>query len=98
MVMTAEPYATTCHSCGTVLERGLTPREKEILTLRAAGLRNGEIAERLVISVKTVEAHVSHICSRLGAATSDQAVATALRRGYLSFDEVDAAAEEGHPA
>jgi DNA-binding CsgD family transcriptional regulator/tetratricopeptide (TPR) repeat protein len=46
----------------------LTRREYEIARLVAAGLTNREIAERLVVSPKTVGAHVEHILAKLGAA------------------------------
>jgi DNA-binding NarL/FixJ family response regulator len=45
---------------------GLTERELEVLGLLAAGLGNGEIAERLYISPKTASVHVSNIYGKLG--------------------------------
>src|SRR4029453_2019350 len=44
----------------------LTPREVEVLALVAEGLRNGEIADRLVLSERTVGHHVSAILGKLG--------------------------------
>ena len=44
----------------------LTAREREIATLAARGLTNREIADRLVVSVRTVEGHVYRICNKLG--------------------------------
>ena len=46
---------------------GLTPREVEVLRLLARGLSNKEIAERLVISPKTVANHIEHIYAKIGA-------------------------------
>ncbi|MDQ1701906.1 MAG: hypothetical protein QOF57_1158, partial [Frankiaceae bacterium] len=43
----------------------LTMREREIATLIAAGLSNRDIAERLVVSVRTVEGHIYRACARL---------------------------------
>jgi DNA-binding NarL/FixJ family response regulator len=45
----------------------LTAREREIVTLAAAGLSNRQIAERLTVSVRTVEGHLYRACSKLGA-------------------------------
>ncbi len=59
---------------------GLTGREAEIAALVAAGLSNREIAARLVISKRTVDAHLGHILAKLGA-TSRVQVATWLRSG-----------------
>ena len=54
---------------------GLTPRQAEILSLMSEGLSNGEIAERLFISKKTVEHHVSAVLSKLGADNRARAIA-----------------------
>ncbi|MGH3620391.1 MAG: ATP-binding protein, partial [Sciscionella sp.] len=48
---------------------GLTRRQVDVLTLLATGLTNAEIAERLVVSVRTVDHHVSAILARLGVRT-----------------------------
>lgn len=44
----------------------VTPREKEVMTLVVAGYHNREIAEKLRISVRTVEVHKAHLMSKLG--------------------------------
>ena len=58
---------------------GLTPREAEVLTLVARGYTNREIAEALVISVKTASVHVSHILRKLDAPNRREAAAIAHR-------------------
>jgi non-specific serine/threonine protein kinase len=45
---------------------GLTPREREVLQLIAAGRTNHEIAETLVLSIRTVERHIETIYSKIG--------------------------------
>ena len=57
----------------------LTPREAEVLSLVARGYTNREIAEALVISVKTAGVHVSHILRKLDAPNRQQAAAIAHR-------------------
>jgi DNA-binding CsgD family transcriptional regulator len=61
----------------------LTPREVEIVQLLADGLRNAEIAERLFLSERTVENHVSSILRKLGARSRAEAVADARQLGVL---------------
>jgi DNA-binding CsgD family transcriptional regulator len=60
---------------------GLTTREVEVLSLLGAGLRNAEIAERLVVSPKTVDHHVSAVLRKLGMRTRAEAGAEAVRLG-----------------
>jgi DNA-binding CsgD family transcriptional regulator/tetratricopeptide (TPR) repeat protein len=56
---------------------GLTARQLEVLDLLEAGLTNAQIAERLVLSTRTVDHHVSAILTKLGAATRQEAVSRA---------------------
>jgi pimeloyl-ACP methyl ester carboxylesterase/DNA-binding CsgD family transcriptional regulator len=60
----------------------LSPREREILALLSDGLSNGEIAERLRISDKTVRNHVSNVFDKLGVWTRAQAIVFARERGF----------------
>jgi DNA-binding NarL/FixJ family response regulator len=52
----------------------LTPREREVLDLIAAGWSNAEITNRLVLSPKTVRNHVSSVFAKLGARTRAEAI------------------------
>ena len=62
----------------------LTRREREVLGLVAEGMRNRDIAERLIVSVRTVDHHVSAILRKLRAGSRVSAVVEARRRGLLS--------------
>ncbi len=64
----------------------LTDREREVLQLVAEGLTNQEIAERLILSVKTVETHRAHIMTKLDLTSRAELVQYALRHGYLTSD------------
>jgi len=65
---------------------GLTPRELEVLELVSEGLRNSDIAERLFLSEKTVDHHVSAILRKLDARTRGEASVKALRLGITGQD------------
>jgi DNA-binding NarL/FixJ family response regulator len=62
---------------------GLTNRQLEVLALMADGLGNADIGERLFISAKTVDHHVSAILSKLDAKTRGEAVAMASQAGLI---------------
>ncbi|HFQ94881.1 MAG TPA: response regulator transcription factor [Anaerolineae bacterium] len=68
-------------------EDPLTERELDILRYIAQGLTNQEIADRLVVSERTVRTHVSHILSKLHLANRTQAALYALREGYAQLDD-----------
>ena len=69
---------------GEAAPAGLTPRELEVLLLAAEGRSNADIAETLVLSVRTVERHLATVYSKLGFAGRNSraaAVSFALREG-----------------
>lgn len=63
---------------------GLTPREREVLDLVAAGRSNADIAESLFISPKTASVHVSNILAKVGAANRAEAAAIAHAAGLVA--------------
>jgi len=67
-------------------EDPLTARELEILRLIARGMTNQEIADKLVISERTVRTHVSNILDKLHLANRTQATLYALREGWSTLN------------
>ena len=63
---------------------GLTARELDVLTLLDQQLTNAEIAQRLVVTEKTIEHHVSAVLRKLDARTRHEASAAAARAGITT--------------
>lgn len=61
----------------------LTPREREVLNLIAAGRSLPEIARELILGLTTVKTHVQHLYEKLGVSDRAAAVAEAMRRGLI---------------
>jgi NarL family two-component system response regulator LiaR len=64
-------------------DAALTPREREVLELIAAGRSNKRIALELGIAEKTVKTHVGHLMAKLGVSDRTQAALLAVRRGLV---------------
>ena len=64
----------------------LTLREQEVLYLAAEGLTNAEIADRLVISPRTVETHRANLMRKLGLRNQTDLIRFALRQGILPIE------------
>jgi DNA-binding CsgD family transcriptional regulator/tetratricopeptide (TPR) repeat protein len=62
----------------------LTPRERSVLTLVAAGRTNRQIGDELFISEKTVSVHLSRVMTKLGVTSRTEAVSAAYERGLLA--------------
>ena len=60
---------------------GLTPREVEVLGLVAEGLTSAQVAHRLFLSPRTVEAHLTSIYHKLGVTSRAAAIRFALEHG-----------------
>ena len=71
------------------VDEPLTDREVEVLIFLARGLSNQDIADRLVISERTVRTHVSNLLSKLHLANRTQAALYALKEGLTSLAEVE---------
>jgi NarL family two-component system response regulator LiaR len=65
----------------------LSEREMEVLRLASKGISNKDIATELVVSARTVQAHLGNIFNKLGVGSRTEAVLHALRRGWFSLDE-----------
>jgi len=61
----------------------LTPREREILELIAAGRSLPDIAKQLILGLTTVKTHAQHLYEKLGVSDRAAAVAEAMRRGLI---------------
>lgn len=67
----------------------LSPRELEVLRATARGLGNDAIALELNVSVRTVQAHMSHIFDKTDTGSRTQAVIEALRRRWIRLEELE---------
>ena len=63
---------------------GLTPRERDVLELICDGRTNDEISDRLFISARTVDHHVSAVLGKLGVHSRKVAADEAVRRGLIA--------------
>ena len=79
----ATAYALSKEKSSTTPEHpaGLTPREVEVLGLVAEGLTNVEVAQRLFLSPRTVDTHLTSIYQKLGVSSRAAAVRFALDQG-----------------
>ncbi len=66
--------------------RPLTPREMEVLKLVAEGYTNQEIADRLFVSIKTIQAHRANVMEKLGLQNITQLVRYAIYTGLISSE------------
>jgi two-component system response regulator NreC len=65
----------------------LTPREREVLKLIAAGKTSREIAEELVLSINTVQTHRLHLMEKLNLHNRTELIKYAIRRGLIDAEE-----------
>jgi DNA-binding NarL/FixJ family response regulator len=70
------------------LAEKLSEREIEILKLAAKGLNNQDIADRVFLSRRTVQAHLSNIFGKMNVGSRTEATLQALKMGLLTFDDI----------
>ncbi|HYB01701.1 MAG TPA: response regulator [Ktedonobacteraceae bacterium] len=71
-------------SQGNFPQEALTAREQEVLSLLARGLRNKEIAARLIVSERTVNFHLANIYQKLNVSGRTEALSRALEQGLIT--------------
>ncbi|HEY98345.1 MAG TPA: response regulator transcription factor [Dehalococcoidia bacterium] len=69
-------------------EKVLSDRETEVLRLATRGLSNQDIADKLCLSLRTVQAHLGHIFNKLQVSSRTEAVVMALKEGWISLEDV----------
>ncbi len=66
----------------------LSPREREVLLLSSKGLPVKEVAGKLFITERTVQAHLSSVYAKFGAKNKTEALIIALKNGVITVDEL----------
>ena len=66
----------------------LSEREIEVLRLATSGFSNQAIADELCLSLRTVQAHLSHIFNKLQVSSRTEAVVRALKEGWVTLDDI----------
>jgi NarL family two-component system response regulator LiaR len=66
----------------------LSGRELEVMQLAAQGASNQEIADKLCLSIRTVQAHLAHIFNKLQVSSRTEAVVRALKEGWVTLNNI----------
>ena len=66
----------------------LSKREMDVLKLATRGLSNQDIANELCLSLRTVQAHLSHIFNKFGVSSRTEAVVRALKEGWVTLEDI----------
>lgn len=66
----------------------LTERELEVLKLATMGLSNQDIADKLFLSLRTVQAHLGHIFNKMEVGSRTEAIVRALKQGWIKLDDI----------
>jgi two-component system, NarL family, response regulator LiaR len=82
------PGVSESHLQHKTHESDLSEREMEILTLAASGMSNQDIAVRLYLSHRTVQAHLANIFRKMGVGSRTEAVLEVMKKGWLGLDDL----------
>jgi NarL family two-component system response regulator LiaR len=66
----------------------LTDRELEVLVLAAKGMSNKDIADKLYLSVRTVQGHLARIFDKLAVGSRTEAILRGLKEGWFSLEDI----------
>jgi len=72
----------------SVQAQDLSEREMEVLRLAGMGMSNQDIADKLFLSRRTVQAHLANIFRKIDVGSRTEAILEALRRGWLTLDDI----------
>jgi DNA-binding NarL/FixJ family response regulator len=81
-------FVTTPDKSSIQKEKVLSERETEVLRLATQGLNNQDIADKLFLSLRTVQAHLGHIFNKLQVSSRTEAVVKALKEGWISLEDI----------
>ena len=90
-------YAIFVHNpnkTGEPQAQPLTDREAEVLRLAAKGQSNRQIAHKLGLSVRTVQAHLANVFNKLKVGSRTEAVISALKNGLLTLHDLTDSLDE----
>lgn len=85
LLETARPLIQSSKAVGGRLACGLTPREREVLTLVVAGYANKDIAREFSVSEETIKHHLTRMFDKVGASNRLQLAMLATQRGLLDL-------------
>jgi len=81
-------FMPSAPGAGQVTPAVLTDRELEVLVLAAKGMSNKDIAEKLYLSVRTVQGHLARIFDKLAVGSRTEAILRGLKEGWFSLEEI----------
>ncbi len=87
-------FVHSSNKAGELQTQPLTDREAEVLRLAAKGQSNRQIANKLGLSVRTVQAHLSNVFNKLKVGSRTEAVISALKTGLLTLQDITDSLDE----